>query len=109
MNNAQLIAKAIIVNKGEGIIIHTLPGRPEWLVAEKLAQDKWNLILMRPEQNIQYNVGTINNKEHNRLIFELINAEINQKIKSLELAKQMKQTIKNFKKREIYQKLIKIK
>lgn len=99
MKNIDRIAQFITKTGGENMLIHSIAGTKVWIVCCKIETDKWSLTLMEPEKNVSFNLGTVNNKQHLNLWWELVNREIEMKIKSIPTfrrAQEFRELIKNF-------------
>jgi hypothetical protein len=109
MKNIDRLTRAITIDKGRGILIHTVYGTKNWIVAEKIEIDKWILTLMDPMGSVTFQLGTVSNKEHLSLWHELIMAEIEKKTSQIAMAKELKRKVYNFKKRwQTYKKFTRI-
>ena len=89
MTNIEKLAKLIAKNGGESILIHTIPGTPHWIICEKISEDKWYLTLCDPMKTSMYNLGIISQENHLRLWKELVEMEIDIKIKAVEKAQKL--------------------
>ena len=96
MKNIDRLTQFITKHGSKNIIIHTVPETNNWLVCQKIEIDKWLLTLCNPMGVVTYNLGTITDDQHLTLWAELMSMEINKKVSQINLAKQLKETIKKF-------------
>jgi hypothetical protein len=108
MRNIDRIAKHLTENGTDGVLIHTIPGTRNWLIGQKIENNKWLLTLGDPMGNVFYNIGTTSNTQYVELWTELTKVTIEGKTTQTLIARQLKQTIRKFIKTNNYQKFIKI-
>ncbi|MFA5696724.1 MAG: hypothetical protein WC917_04800 [Bacilli bacterium] len=109
MKNIEKLAKYVTKNGAEGMLIHTIPGTGNWIICQKIEQDKWVLSLEKPLGNITYNLGTVTTEEHVHLWKEIAQMTI-EKASQAKLAKEVKDKIYNFAKKhqKVYRNFLKI-
>lgn len=95
MKNIDRLSKFVTKNGANSLMIHTVAGTKNWIVAQKIELDKWLVILCNPMGNITYNLGTVNDAQHLQLWNELTTLEIENKINQIETAKELKRKINN--------------
>jgi hypothetical protein len=93
MNNIERLAKHITKYGKESILIHTIPGTPNWIVCQYIGNDNWSLTLIQPLGNVTYNLGIVSNEQHLQLWKELVITEIKNKIKEIQLAKRLSASV----------------
>lgn len=108
MKNIDRLVKHLKENGKNGIMIHSIYGTNQWIVAQRIEKDKWSLMLMRPMENVTYGLGTVSHKQHINLWKELIEREMKEKVTILQRAKMLRETISKFTKIKLIGKLIKI-
>ena len=64
MRNIEKIARLITVHGASNMLIHSIPKSQEWIVCQKIEQNKWVLTLCNPMGTTTYNLGTVSNEEH---------------------------------------------
>ena len=96
MSNIDRIAKLIIKNGGKNILIHSIPRTQNWIVAQKIEDDKWSLTLCHPMKNATYNLGIVSDEYHLALWQELTMLEVEGKTNYIKTAQQLRGTIRNF-------------
>lgn len=108
MNNIQRISEHVTKHGGDNVLIHTIPGTPLWIVAEKQADTMWNMTLVNPLSNAFYQLGMVTDKDHIELWRELVRVEITRRANHISVAKTLRTTVAQFLKRKgyAYQKLI---
>lgn len=77
-------------------LVHTVPGTQNWLICQKIEENKWTLILGNPMGNVTYNLGTVTNDQHLQIWKHLTMTTIENKVSQLNIANQYKATIKHF-------------
>lgn len=107
-NNIDRLAKHIKDYGKDGILVHSIYGTNQWLVAQRIEKNKWTLMLMKPMENITYNLGTVSHKQHLDLWEELIEREVKEKATILQRAKMLREKVSKFTKIKLTGKLIKI-
>ena len=110
MKNVDRLAKYITQNGAEDIMVHTIPGTSNWIICQKIEDDKWLLTMGAPMGNITYNLGTVTTSEHLKLWQQLIKLDIEKKSSQIVLANQLRDKIYNFKKsyeKNIYKNFLK--
>jgi len=110
MTNVDRLAKHIAKNGAENVMIHTIPGTSNWIICQKIEEDKWLLTMGAPMGNVTYNLGTVTNNQHLQLWEELTRLEVEKKGSQVMLANQLRDKIYNFKKKyeTTYKKFIKV-
>ena len=110
MRNIDRLSKIVTKEGADGIMIHTLAGTRNWIVAQKIEINKWLITLLNPMGNVTYNLGTVNESEHLLLWQELTKAEIENKLTQITIAKELKKKIQYFLKNydQTYKKITKI-
>ena len=98
MDNAERLAQEIIRLKAKNVIIHSIPGTPNWLTCEKIGEGEWALTLFNPTRFTTYNLGTIDDKRHLELWRILTSMEIERRVSQAKLAQGFKTMVYNFKK-----------
>ena len=93
MKNIDRIAKIVTKSGAKNMLIHTVPGTPNWIVAEKIEEDKWILTLENPLKNSRYGLGVFSHNQHLGLWKELFLLEIDNNISQIELAKELKKRL----------------
>ena len=88
----------------KGILIHTIPKTPYWLICQKIEKNKWEIILCNPMGTILYNLKSITDKEHIKIWKELIKIEIETKISQEQIAQQYREKIYQIMKKNINRK-----
>lgn len=96
MKNIDRLARYVTKNGTDGLLIHTIAGTKNWIVAEKIELNKWVLTLLNPMGNITYNLGMVSNGEHIKLWEEITKWEIEYKTSQTQLAKDLRKKIYNF-------------
>jgi len=96
MKNIDRLTQYITKNGINGTMIHTIPNTNNWIVAQKIEEDKWTLILMNPMGNVSYNLGMVTNAEHLELWKQITRMEIENKASQIMTAKNLREEIKNF-------------
>lgn len=96
MKNIERLTKYITKNGGKDLLIHVIPGTSNWLICQKIEEDKWALTLGNPMGNVTYNVGTVSNDQHLALWMELTKIEIDRKANLIRAAEETRQQIKHF-------------
>lgn len=96
MKNVDRLAKYITQNGSNGILIHTIPGTQNWIIAQKINEDSWMLTLGDPMGNVTYNVGTVTDKQHTALWRHLVQIEIESRKSQVLLAKELREIIHRF-------------
>ncbi len=99
MRNIERLAKYIIKNGAESILVHTIYGTSNWIVCQKIEPDKWLITLCNPMGNVTYNLGTVTNNQHLNLWVELTKMEIEKKTSQILAAREVKNKIQQFLKR----------
>jgi len=110
MKNIERLSNHITKNGTDGMMIHTIPGTNNWVICQKMEEDKWMLTLADPMGNTTYNLGTVSDKDHIALWVEITRMGIENKTSQIKQVNELKRTIQNFKRRESYRhkKLIKL-
>lgn len=111
MKNIERLANHIAKNGPDGMLVHTIPGTSNWIICQKIEEDKWMLTLADPMGNVTFNLGTVSNKDHLDLWVEITRMGIENKASQIGQVKEIKRNILNFKRRKQYQykKLTKLK
>ena len=110
MRNIERLSRHITKYGSSNILVHTLAGTKNWVIAEKTDINKWFLSMCDPMGNVTFNLGCVNDKQHLELWAEITKMEIEYKTSQILVAKQLKKKIYNFKKKyeANYQKFIKV-
>lgn len=110
MKNIERLARFVTKYGAKGTLIHTIAGTTNWVIAQKMENDKWMLTMANPMGNVTYNLGVVSDKQHLELWVELTRLEIERKTNQIILAKQLKGVVNNFIKNygQNYQKFTKI-
>jgi hypothetical protein len=108
MKNIDRLAKYIKDYGRNGIEVYSIPGTGQWLVAQKIEKNQWNLMLMKPMENITYNLGTVSAENYLALWKELTEKEVHTKATLIARAKEMRAVVAKFSKVKLTKKLIKI-
>ena len=98
MKNVDRLAQHITKHGAENILVHTVPGTSNWLICQKIDDDKWLITLGQPMGNVTYNLGHVSDAQHVELWSRLIKQELETKTSQIALAKDLKERIYNFKK-----------
>lgn len=109
MKNVDRLARHIAQYGGQNTIIHTIPGTSNWIICQKIEEDKWALKLCNPMGNVVYNLGLVTDDQHLALWAQITNLEIENRTSQIKLARDLKSKINNFKKayEKNYQNLLK--
>lgn len=93
--NAERVASHMKEYGAKGILIHTVPGTPFWLVCQLNSQtNKWNITLCHPMHTKAYVIeDDISEDDHYKLWNELIKTEL-----SLKVQKTLKDLVGSLKK-----------
>ena len=111
MINLDRILKALKQNGVQNVLIHTISGTTNWLIAQKIEPNKWLITLCDPMKNVTYNIGNVNNEEHLRLWYELTHREILLHVKNMpceKIAQEFKKTLKMFINKSEYKHFLKV-
>lgn len=108
MKNIDRLAKYIKDYGKNGIEVYSIPGTGQWLVAQKIEKDQWYLMVMKPLENITYNIGSVSSANYLALWEALIKKEVNTKATILARAKELRSFVAKFTKTKVIGKLIKI-
>ena len=79
MKNVEKLANYITKNGSEDMLIHTLSGSGNWVIAQKIENDTWILTLADPMGDVTYNLGTVSDKDHIALWIEITRMGIENK------------------------------
>lgn len=96
--NAERIAKHIKEYGPKGMLIHTIPGTPFWLVCEENKNKRWKITVCHPMHRKAYNIATdISEAEHFQLWNELVQLELSRRVKTAlkTLRKEMENYLRN--------------
>ena len=96
MRNIERLARCIIKNGSKNILVHTIHGTKNWLIAEKFEPDKWLLTMCNPMGVVTFNLGVVSDREHLGLWAELVKMEIEQKASQMLQARELKNKINQF-------------
>lgn len=108
MKNIDKLTLRIAKQGASGILIHSIPGTPHWLICQKIEKEKWNIVLCNPMGTVAFNLGIITEEQHLNLWKELTLLDIKRHIGLAEKAKEYRNTIKNFRKiKNFYENFIK--
>lgn len=92
--NAERVAAHIKEYGAKGILIHTMPGTPFWLVCQSRPDKKWKITLCHPMHTKAYIIDDdISEDDHYKLWNELIKTEL-----SLKVQKTLKDLVGSLKK-----------
>lgn len=94
--NTERVAEHIKEYGAKGILIHTIPGTPFWLICQLNAQtEKWKITLCHPMHKKAYTIADeISEKEHFELWNELVQLELSRRVKIA--IKTLKQKMENY-------------
>jgi len=95
MKNINRLATHITKHGEKNILIHTIPQTSNWIICQKIENNKWMLTLCNPMGNTTYNLGTIDDGQHIELWNQLIKLEIENKTSQILMAKELRDQIKN--------------
>ncbi len=96
MKNVDRLARYVTKHGSESILIHTIPGTSNWLICQKIEEDKWMLTLGNPMGNVIYNLGLVSNDQHLKLWMQLIRLEIEKKTNQVLAARELRREVKKF-------------
>lgn len=96
MKNIEILNEHIKKHGANSVLIHTIPNSETWLVSEKIEDNKWLLTLMNPLGTVRYNLGQCTNKQICYIWEKLIRAEVETYLSQNQLAKQIRNKIKQF-------------
>lgn len=99
MKNIDRIAQLVTKHGATNVLVHSIPKSQEWIICQKVEENKWILTLCNPMKNITYNLGMVSNEEHLNLWQELMHLEIGLKISAIKRAQEIRRIIRNFLKR----------
>ena len=99
MRNIERLAKHITKYGSASMLVHTIPGTKNWVVAEKFEQNRWLLTMMDPMGYATYNLGMVSDAQHIKLWEEIVRWEIEYKTSQILLARELKKKIYNLKKK----------
>ena len=81
--NAERIANHIKENGTGGLMIHTVPGTPFWLICQNDKERTWNITLCHPQQTKSYKIAeNISDEEHFELWNQIITLELSRRIRT---------------------------
>ena len=109
MTNIDRLTKYITQYGSKNIIVHTIPRTKNWIICQKIENDKWAITLENPMGNISYNLGILSDKEHLDIWEKLTRIEIEKKSPQISLAKDLREKVYKFTKKyeQTYKKFIK--
>jgi hypothetical protein len=64
MTNIDRLAKHIAKYGEKSFLIHTIPKTKSWLVAQKVNNSKWRLIVMDPHSTVAHDLGNVDEKTY---------------------------------------------
>ena len=96
MKNIDRIAKFVTKNGSNGLMVHTISGTKNWIIAQKIDINKWLISLLNPMGNVTFNLGTVNDEQHLQLWLELTKQEIENKTNQIAITKELKKKIQYF-------------
>ena len=109
MKNIDRLVQHMTLRGAENIMVHTVYGTVNWIIAQKIEPDKWLITLGNPMGNVTYNLGTVTNEQHLQLWYDLTTMEIEKRTTQALIARELKNKIHNFIKRYVKSKTNKIK
>ena len=71
MTNISRLCKHIVKFGESNIIINTIPKSHHWLVAQKVLNHKWRLIIMDPNAEVGHLIGKVQDKTYEDIIDKL--------------------------------------
>ncbi len=95
-NNIRRLAQIIAKKGGTGILVHSIPGSPLWMIAERIADDSWALTLFHPMKTAFYQLGLVDDINHLALWKELTALEILRKGRHILVVKKLKARVTQF-------------
>ena len=98
MKNVDRLALYVTKHGADSLLIHTIPQTTNWLICQRIDKDLWSITLCNPIGNMTYNLGTVTKKQHLAIWMHLTKLNIEYQTSQRLLARQLKRTIKNFKK-----------
>lgn len=111
MKNVERLAKYITKHGSNSFLVHTVPETNNWLICQKIENDKWALTLGNPMGNVTYNLGTVTDAQHLEIWEYITTVTIERKVSQLAVANEYKGLIyhflKNYENKETYKKFIK--
>ncbi len=93
MKNIDKLAKYIKENGKNGILVHSIYGTNQWIVAQRMEKDQWTLMLMKPMESVTYNLGTLSHKQHLDLWEELMEREVKERVTILQRSKELNKIV----------------
>ena len=93
MKNIDRLAKHIKEYGKDGIMVHTVYGTGQWIVAQRIEKDKWTLMLMKPLEDVTYSLGTVTHKQHLDLWEELVEREVKERVTILQRSKELNKIV----------------
>lgn len=109
MKNIDRLAKYITKYGSETLMVHTIKGTGQWLIAQKIEDDKWLISIEDPMGNATFNLGTVTDAQHYRLWMQLTIREVNSKLSQMKIIQELRKVVNNFLKVENYKKITDIK
>jgi len=89
MKNIEKLANHIAKNGPDGMLVHTIPGTSNWIICQKIDEDKWMLTLADPMGDVTFNLGTVSDKDHTALWIEITRMEIENKVSQIKQSKKL--------------------
>ena len=96
MKNIDRLINNITKYGEKGLMIHTIYGTSNWIISQKIEQNKWLLSLENPMGNTSYNLGIITGKQYTKLWKELIKDEIEKKASNIKQANELRNKVNYF-------------
>lgn len=93
MKNIDKLARYIVKNGGEDILIHTIPGTSNWIIGQKIGKDTWMLTLGNPMGSVIHHLGTVTDRQHLQLWDQLVRLEIENKTSQAPIAKELREAL----------------
>ncbi|MDO8451962.1 MAG: hypothetical protein Q7S76_03775 [bacterium] len=96
MKNVERLAKYITKHGSNSFLVHTVPETSNWLICQKIENDKWALTLGNPMGNVTYNLGTVTDAQHLEIWEYITTVTIERKVSQLAVANEYKGLIHHF-------------
>lgn len=84
------------IQKNNNIAIYTLKNQQDWLITRRIGEKQYNLSLARPLDNIEYNIGTVNQETLQKIITEMIIQEIAKNLTMTQKLKKFKNILQKY-------------
>jgi hypothetical protein len=96
MKNVDRLARLVTKKGTENVLIHSITNSQNWIVGQKINEEEWLMTLCNPMKNVTYNLGIITNGAHIKLWEELTKLELNTRLTTIKIAKEMRNLMKQF-------------